>query len=221
MAILHSARELGLPAQVNTTVARHNLHQLADMVPFVEEVGAVQWSVFFLVPTGRAQRAQMITPQETEHTLRWLSELVEQAPFDVKVTAAPMYRRVVVQRDGHAHPTRLRGAGYAYGDGLNRPAKGVNDGRGFLFISHLGDITPSGFLPIATGNVRRDDIVSVYRDHPVFRELRNPLLLKGKCGACPFRDICGGQRGRAWALTGDHLESDPACAYVPEGWTAA
>lgn len=102
-----------------------------------------------------------------------------------------------------------------YADGLNRPQRGVNDGSGFLIISHTGDIMPSGFLPLKAGNTREVDIVQVYREHTLFQELRDPALLKGKCGVCEYWTVCGGQRGRAYSLTGDYLESDPACAYLP------
>ncbi len=91
----------------------------------------------------------------------------------------------------------------------------MNDGRGFLFISHTGEIMPSGFLPVSAGNVREVDVVEIYRDHPLFRDLRDPAKLKGRCGRCEYRVVCGGQRGRAYALTGDYLESDPACVYRP------
>ncbi len=223
LQILKNAQEVGLSAQVNTTVARHNIDILPDMVPFIKEVGAVQWSVFFLVPTGRAQVEWMVSPQEHEQVFHWLYELSQQAPFDIKATAAPMYRRVAIQErkkeaasKGNGSGTvTFQGAGFQYADGLNRPTKGVNDGNGFLFISHTGEIMPSGFLPISAGNVRRDDIVDVYRNHPFFKSLRNPSLLKGRCGRCEFRDVCGGQRGRAYGVTGDYLESDPACVYEP------
>nr|MBI2904101.1 radical SAM protein [Chloroflexota bacterium] len=109
----------------------------------------------------------------------------------------------------------FQGAGFQYADGLNRPVKGVNDGRGFLFISHLGEIMPSGFLPVSAGNVRTADVVDVYRNHPMFKALRDPDQLKGKCRVCDYRVVCGGQRGRAFAITGDYLETDPACAYQP------
>ena len=108
-------------------------------------------------------------------------------------------------------------AGFQYADGLDRPRKGVNDGNGFLFISHIGEIQPSGFLPITAGNVREDDIVEVYRTHPIFRNLRDPSKLKGRCGRWEYKDLGGGQRGRAYGLTGDYLAEDPACLYVPEG----
>jgi radical SAM protein len=220
MQILKNAQSIGLSVQVNTTVSRFNHHLLADMVPFIQEVGAVQWSVFFLVPTGRAQAEWMITPEEHEQVFNWLYDLSQSAPFDIKATAAPMYRRVAIQRKkaeaGDGTPVTFQGAGFQYADGLNRPTRGVNDGNGFLFISHLGDIMPSGFLPIPAGNVRSADVVEIYRDHPLFKALRDPTLIKGKCGACEYRDVCGGQRGRAYGLTGDYLETDPACAYDPD-----
>ena len=220
--ILHNAQQIGLSAQVNTTVARHNLDLLEEMVPFIEKVGAVQWSLFFLVPTGRAQAEWMISPEEHEKVFNWLYDLSQSAPFDIKATAAPMYRRIAIQRktaelggQAGSEGIAFQGAGFQYDDGLDRPIKGVNDGNGFLFISHCGEILPSGFLPIPAGNVRQEDVIAVYREHPLFKALRNPDLLKGKCGVCPYRQICGGQRGRAYGLTGDYLESDPACAYVP------
>lgn len=221
MNILHRAMDVGLSVQVNTTVARHNAHILPDMVPFIEEVNAVQWSVFFLVPTGRAQMEWMVSPEEHERIFNWLYDLSKDAPFDIKATAAPMYRRVAIQRKkqeaGDEGAITFQGAGFQYADGLNRPTKGVNDGNGFLFISHTGSIEPSGFLPIPAGNVRTDDVVDVYRNHPLFKDLRDPTKLKGRCGICEYRDVCGGQRGRAYGITGDYLETDPACVYQPQG----
>ncbi len=219
MRILHNAHTAGLSVQVNTTVTRFNVGSLPEMVPFIEEVKAVQWSVFFMVPTGRAQAAWMISPEEHEAVFHWLYDLSLQAPFDIKATAAPMYRRVAIQRRraevGDGQPVTFQGAGFQYADGLHRPTRGVNDGNGFLFISHRGEIMPSGFLPIAAGNVRQDDVIAIYRQHPLFKDLRDVNKLKGRCGRCEFRDVCGGQRGRAYGVTGDYLESDPACVYQP------
>ncbi len=218
-AIARAARSIGLPVQINTTVARHNQHLLPDMVTFIQEIGAVQWSLFFLVPTGRAQAQYMISPDDHERLFHWLYDLSQTAPFDIKTTAAPMYRRVAIERARAGQPSAgsvtYRGAGFQYADGLNRPVKGVNDGRGFLFVSHIGDIMPSGFLPIPVANVRNADVVDIYRNHPTFKALRDPARLKGKCSRCEYRIVCGGQRGRAYALSGDYLESDPACVYQP------
>ncbi len=219
MDILHRAQGVGLSVQVNTTVAKQNVDILDEMVPFIQEVGAVQWSVFFLVPTGRAMAEQMISAEQHEKVFNWLYDLSLNAPFDIKSTAAPMYRRVAIERkragQANGQPVAFQGAGFQFADGLNRPTRGVNDGNGFLFISHVGDIQPSGFLPLTAGNVRTDDVIDIYRHSKLFTELRSPDLIKGRCGLCEYRDVCGGQRGRAYGLTGDYLESDPACIYVP------
>ena len=231
MKILRNAQAVGLSAQINTTITRHNVNLLPEIVKFVEEVGAVQWSVFFLVPTGRGQIQHMISPEEHERVFHWLYDLSQRGTFDIKATAAPMYRRVAIERKKNQLPSPVgtvsdggragdggwgfQGAGFQYADGLNRPVKGVNDGRGFLFISHIGEIMPSGFLPVSAGTVRTADVVDVYRNHPMFKALRNPDQLKGKCRVCGYRVVCGGQRGRAYAITGDYLETDPACLYQP------
>ena len=217
MDILHRAHDVGLSVQINTTVAKHNVDILPEMVPFIQEVGAVQWSVFFLVPTGRAMLEQMISAEQHEKTFNWLYKLSQNAPFDIKGTAAPMYRRVAIERkkaEAGDQPVTFQGAGFQYADGLNRPTKGVNDGNGFLFISHIGEIQPSGFLPITAGMVRENDVVDVYRNHPIFKDLRDYSKLKGVCRACQYVDVCGGQRGRAYGVTGDYMESDPACILV-------
>jgi len=222
---LRIAREIvasGMSLQVNTTVSRYNRHQLDEMAELVASLHAVQWSLFFLVPTGRARAADMISAPEHEEVFHWLYDLSRRAPFDVKSTAAPAYRRVVIQRERRAQPNgggkaplTLAGAGYRYQDGLNRPAKAVNDGNGFCFISHIGDVCPSGFLPLPAGNVRQQPVAEIYRDSSLFRSLRDPEQLKGKCGRCEFREVCGGSRARAYGLTGDYLESDPSCVYEP------
>ncbi|MGD8403451.1 MAG: radical SAM protein, partial [Anaerolineales bacterium] len=217
MDILHRAHDAGLSVQINTTVAKHNVDILPEMVPFIQDVGAVQWSVFFLVPTGRAMLEQMISTEQHEKTFNWLYDLSQDAPFDIKGTAAPMYRRVAIERrkaEAGVGPVTFQGAGFQYADGLNRPTKGVNDGNGFLFISHIGEIQPSGFLPITAGMVRENDVVDIYRNHPIFKDLRDYSKLKGVCRTCQYVVVCGGQRGRAYGVTGDYMESDPACVLV-------
>ena len=176
--------------------------------------------MFFLVPTGRAQIENMITPEQHEKVFNWLYDLSQSAPFDIKSTAAPMYRRVAIQRkraEAAGKPVTFQGAGFQYADGLNRPTKGVNDGNGFLFISHIGEIQPSGFLPITAGDVRTDDIVDVYRHSQLFTDLRSPDKIKGRCGICEYRDICGGQRPSLMALREIISRPIPACSYIPKG----
>jgi radical SAM protein len=216
MEITQRIADAGLALQVNTTVTRQNLSALKALPELIAAAGAVQWSVFFLVPTGRGRAEDMISPQQHEDVYNWLCDISRSAPFDVKTTAGPAYRRVAIQRaradDGEA---RVAGAGYRFQDGLDRPMIGINDGSGFAFISHTGDVYPSGFLPLAGGNVREQPFTEIYRNAALFRELRNPDLLKGKCGECDFRTVCGGSRARAYGVTGDYLAPDPSCAYEP------
>ncbi|HET8944872.1 MAG TPA: TIGR04053 family radical SAM/SPASM domain-containing protein [Dehalococcoidia bacterium] len=225
MGIMRDAKEVGLALQINTTVSRYNFPVLDQMVDIVANAGAVQWSVFFLVPTGRGKMDDMVTPEQHEQVFNWLYDLSRTAPFDVKSTAAPAYRRVAIQRAQAASEGQdqrpVAGAGFRFADGLNRPAMGVNDGNGFAFISHIGEVCPSGFLPIVAGNVREQSFAEIYRNSPLFKELRDQARLKGKCGVCEFGSVCGGSRARAYAVTGDYMETDPSCAYVPAGVVAA
>ncbi len=218
MQILADLRAIDLPFQLNTTVATLNLDTLDEMAAQVAASGAVQWSVFFLVPTGRAQLEHMISADEHERVMHWLAALSETAPFDIKGTAAPFYRRVAIERKRAASaggPVTFAGAGFRYQDGLDRPMQGVNDGKGFVFISHIGEVYPSGFLPVTAGNIRETPLPEIYRESDLFRSLRDPDRLEGKCGRCEYKVVCGGSRARAYGVTGNLFAPDPACAYEP------
>ncbi|MBT2653840.1 TIGR04053 family radical SAM/SPASM domain-containing protein [Bacillus sp. ISL-18] len=218
--------ELEIPIQINTVISRYNVDFLEEMAKMVEELKCVLWSVFFLVPTGRGQVTDMISPVEHEKVLRWLYDLSKRVSFDIKTTEAMHYRRVVIQqkmREAHKQTneidylTALTEKGLTGSiDGLGRAPKGVNDGNGFVFISHIGDVYPSGLLPVKAGNVRETPLAEIYRESPIFKDLRNPDGFKGKCGVCEFRYVCGGSRSRAYAMTGDYLESEPFCVYIPK-----
>ncbi len=219
LEILDDIRSLGMSLQVGTTVSRYNLDDLQGIADLVARYGAVMWSLFFLVPTGRGRVEDMISAEEHERVFNWLYDLSQNAPFDVRTTAAQHYRRVVIQRrrreGAPGSALTVTGAGYSFADGLGQSRRGVNDGNGFAFVSHTGDVCPSGFLPLPAGNVREQSFIDIYRDSALFRELRDYGGLKGKCGACDFREVCGGSRARAFAVTGDYLESDPYCLYQP------
>jgi AdoMet-dependent heme synthase len=223
LRMLRTARDLGLTTQVNTTVSRHNLDDFDALCDLMVSLGITLWSVFFLVPTGRAKADDVASADEFETVFNRMYDLSKTAPFDIKSTAAPQYRRVIMQRQvaerragdrSDAPSPMTAGVGFSLADGVGR-SKGVNDGDGFLFISHTGALYPSGFLPVAAGNIRRHDVVDVYRNSPLFQALRDRSRLKGKCGVCEYRDVCGGSRARAYAVTGDMLESEPFCAHVP------
>lgn len=222
LRILETAREAGLSTQVNTVVARHNLEHLGEMAGLLARLGIVFWEVFFLVPVGRAGPGDVASAEEFEAVFHQLYDLSRTAPFDIKATAAPHYQRVVIQRKVAERRAGERddvdpltdGLRFSERDGIGR-ARNVNDGDGFLFVSHTGDIMPSGFLPVPAGNLRTDDLADVYRYARLFRDLRDRVLLKGKCGLCEFRPVCGGSRARAHAMTGDWLEAEPFCVHVP------
>ncbi len=223
LRILRASRELGLSTQVNTVIGRHNLDDFDNLGALMSELGIVFWEVFFLVPVGRACSDDVPSAEAFEWVFHRMYELSRTAPFDIKATAAPQYARVVLQREAAERRAGAREEGldpltaglyYSKTDGIGR-ARGVTEGHGFLFVSHTGEIYPSGFLPVSAGNVRTHDLVEVYRDSRLFRELRDRSLLRGKCGVCEFRELCGGCRARAFAMTGSYLESDPFCAHLP------
>jgi radical SAM protein len=217
-AILDRARSLDLPLQINTTVCRATVGDLPALAGQVEALGVALWALFFLVPVGRAQADQALAAADVERVLEWAADLAGRAPFGVKTTEAPQFQRVLARRrtaEGGAVPGRCPPAG------VRRPGRAVTDGNGFAFVDHAGDICPSGFLPLAAGNVRRDDLVEVYRSSALFRSLRDPDALRGRCGRCEFRAVCGGSRARAFAASGDPLAEDPGCPHVPGGGGAS
>jgi len=216
LRILRAARARGVPIQINTSVGPHNARCLRPMAALCESLGVALWAVFLVVPTGRAGASLLMRAPDVERLLEELADIAAAAPFDVKTTAAPHFRRVLLQRKQREG---ARGLLRDVDDrGVVRGARGITDGVGFVFVSHRGEIFPSGFLPLPAGDVRRDDLAAVYRDHPLFTRLRDADALGGKCGACPFRRVCGGSRARAWAVTGDAMAEDPLCAYVPKGY---
>lgn len=196
------AREAGLEVQINTTVSRRNHRRIDEMARLVRACDVALWSVFFLVPVGRAAATDVLTATETEEVFADLYRLSHELPFPLKTTEAPHYRRYLAQRSAAAPRGGMRYAG-------------IGDGKGFVFVSHLGEIMPSGFLPYVVGNVRHEPLVDVYRDHPIMRRLRSPNSFGGKCGVCEYHDLCGGSRARAYTMTGDAFASEPTCAYIP------
>lgn len=211
---LQTAAGIGLETQVNTTVTRHNRHALERIAKLVGDAGSKLWSVFFLVVTGRALADDDLTAEEYEEVFELLYRMSLDAPFDIKTTEAQHYRRFVAQqrkKDGSA--ARNGGAPLS----VIQRQSGINDGKGFVFVSHAGEIYPSGFLEVSGGNVRRTSLTDAYRNASAFKQLRDPAGFDGKCGVCEFKNLCGGSRSRAFALTGDYLGSDPRCVYVPAG----
>jgi AdoMet-dependent heme synthase len=209
-AARHCGR-LGLPIQVNTLVAE----ETADDLPAIYELlrtgfPVMRWSLFMLISVGRGKALHEVSPEEGERIMRWVFDLSQHSPFMVKTTEAPSYRRIAIEKmreSGTSTPELKCSSVY----------KGfqIRDGHGIVFVSNLGEIYPSGFLPLRCGNVRKDSVVEIYRNSETFRALHSPDQFHGKCGACEYSHICGGSRARAFAYTGDALGTDPFCPYEP------
>jgi len=225
------ANEAGLPIQVHSTISRHNANDLDNLCALFEKLKIVMWNVFFLVPVGRGQLDDLLSGDEFEQVFGKIYELSQRVSFQIKTTEAMHYRRYLLQhnleerRMGHGHP---HAAAHEYEPGapmadahsrtVGWATRRVNDGKGFVFISHVGNVYPSGFLPIHAGNIRETPLQEIYRDAPIFKALRDTKRLEGKCGACEYKEICGGSRARAYALTGDPLSQEPCCIYQPKNW---
>lgn len=209
--ILVTAAVLDLPTQVNTTVTPHNADQIDALADLLAGLGIEMWSVFFLVPTGRAAALPRLNAAECEMAFEKLWQQSQRQHYVIKATEAPHYRRYQMLRRSGAASTNGRSA--------TRPTSfslGLNDGKGVMFVSSTGVIQPSGFLPIECGRFPTNHPVNIYRYSPVFRALRDVRRLEGKCALCEFRRVCGGSRARAYAVTGNMLAQEPDCAYLPE-----
>lgn len=197
---IEEASNIGLPVQINTMVTSETLSDIPEVFKLLHKWPIMRWALFFLIPTGRGASLNEITAEESERFLSELYQMVRLAPFDIKTTEAHHFRRISLTQ-GKLKSQRIMG---------------IRDGNGIMFISHTGDVYPSGFLPIKTGNVREKKALTIYQDSPIFQALRNPDKFSGKCGQCEFRYVCGGSRARAYAVSGDYLGSDPLCLYQPE-----
>jgi len=229
------AQAAGLKLQINTTVTRYNLFDLPAIFSLVRSLGAMTWSIFFLVPTGRGLQQDEISPQDYEAVLNFLYDASKF--LGIKTTEGHHFKRVVLQRtalEARSIPPQaalpLNGTYWklkAELDSLPQPEAvpeaarmkraplHVNSANGFVFISHLGEVYPSGYLPLSAGNVRKTLLEEIYRDSPLFKTLRDKTQLKGRCGACEYKQVCGGSRSRAYAMTGDVMAEEPFCAYQP------
>jgi radical SAM protein with 4Fe4S-binding SPASM domain len=204
------AEVLNIPLQINTLVAEETVDDLPAIYELLKDLKVMRWSLFFLIAVGRGKQLNEISAERGEELMEWLLDLSLRAPFQVKTTESPSFRRVA--------QSRMKDQPVTPGAGTQsiRRAYGIRDGNGIVFVSHIGEVYPSGFLPVRAGNVRKQSLVDIYRDSEVFTTVRDVVALKGKCGRCEFRKVCGGSRARAFAHTGDLLESDPLCVYQPE-----
>lgn len=203
---IDNVRRVNLPLQINTSLSQQTVGLVEATGNLVARIAPSLWSVFFVVPLGRATQRQQLTPDVAEDVFNYLYDWSELHGLAVKTTAAQAYRRVAIERETQR----------ARGGAVRRPhPPAVNDGKGFIFVSHTGDVYPSGFLPLKVGNVRTASLASIYRENHFLKALRDPQRLEGKCGRCAFKVVCGGSRARAYANTHNPFAEDPGCAYQP------
>jgi radical SAM protein len=212
--ILAAAKSLSIPQQVNTVLTPANVDQIEPLADQLAEHSIVLWSVFFLVPVGRATQSPRLKADQCEAVFERLWQQSQRRAYRIKTTEAPHYRRFLLQRNRRTE--REHTADHSISRKFSRLSSlGINDGKGIMFVSHLGLIYPSGFLPIHCGAFPRDHVVQVYQESPLFRALRDASRLEGKCGVCEYRHICGGSRARAFAVTENPLAEEPDCSYLP------
>jgi heme b synthase len=211
LAGIEVLRKMNLPFQINTTISKRNLEEVPKTFELAKSLGAVAYHVFFLVPTGRALESEEVSPIDYERILNWFYDMQKEAPIQLKATCAPHYFRILRQRakkEGIEVPVKTHGYGAM--------TKGCLGGTGFCFLSSTGEVYPCGYLPVLAGNIRKQPFREIWENAEVFKKLRNPNELKGKCGSCEYKLVCAGCRARAYAATGDYLEEEPYCVYRPK-----
>ncbi|MGZ8709565.1 MAG: radical SAM/SPASM domain-containing protein, partial [Thermoanaerobaculia bacterium] len=212
------ARTAELPVEINTLLGRRNVGDLQTVAELLGDVDVYRWNVYFHVPVGNGKHVEMLTADEVEQIFEKLYELSGRVPFPIRTFEAPQYRRFVLQKAVAERQRSIEeyfdetATGLRIGDDTSRDAVAVNN---YLYISHTGEVSISPFLPLTAGNVRYQPLSTVYRYGELFAALRDEVNLKGRCGKCEFRTVCGGSRARAFAFTGDLFASDPLCAYHP------
>jgi radical SAM protein with 4Fe4S-binding SPASM domain len=228
---------VGVPYQINTTVARHNAHQMPQTLDLAKGLGATALHLFLLVPVGCGMEIadeQQISATEYEKILNWMYDAEMEGGIELKATCAPHYFRIVRQRQAEERrqgivrqrPDSMHRQSHAGGNGhghpsghhaMNAATKGCLAGTGVCFVSHRGEVFPCGYLPVEAGNVRTQSFADIWNSSPLFAEMRDEDALGGKCGFCEFKKVCGGCRARAYGMTLDYLGEEPFCTYAPRG----
>ncbi|PIP39076.1 MAG: heme b synthase [Desulfobacterales bacterium CG23_combo_of_CG06-09_8_20_14_all_51_8] len=207
---IRAAKAAGIEFQINTTISKLNYDQIPAILKLAEDLEAVALHIFLLVPTGRGKYIidQEISADEYESTLNWFYDQRDKTRLQLKATCAPHYYRILRQRakaDGKSVTFQTHG--------LDAVTRGCLGGTGFCFISHTGIVQPCGFLDLPCGDVTRQSFAEIWNTSDIFLNLRNYKNLKGKCGICEYKAVCGGCRARAFEAAGDYLAEEPLCAY--------
>jgi heme b synthase len=214
---LKFVKKAGVETQINSTIAKHNVHQVADIFNLALGMKVNALHYFMLVPVGcgvMIADSEMLPAQQYEEVLNWLyDQFIAHKDIELKATCAPHYYRIIRQR------AKQDGIKLSFEThGMAAMTKGCLAGSAVAFISRLGVVQPCGYLPAAAGNLKKQTFEDVWEHSKIFHDMRDPSLLKDKCGACEYRAVCAGCRARAYYQTGDYLDEEPYCIYVPEGY---
>ncbi len=212
MTAIENCNKMGMEFQVNTTISKHNLHELEDILKLVIKLGAKAHHPFLLVPTGRGAelKDQEISPEDYEKTLSWFYDMRDEVPIQFKPTCAPHYYRIFRQKE-----TEKGIKVTPETHGMDAMSKGCMGGQSFAFVSHVGKVQICGFLEEECGDIRKEPFSTIWDTSKVFKEMRAWDDYNGRCGYCEFRSVCGGCRARAFAFTGDYMDEEPFCTYHP------
>lgn len=193
---IQAAQEAGLQVQIQATVMQSNRQEVPALIDMASRMGVRAFNLFFLVCTGRGQKASDLSPAQYEEVLRGLAELQPRYPgLIVRARCAPHFVRLAPGIDG---------------------GPGCMAARSYCRITPRGDVTPCPYLPVVAGNLRRQSFSEIWGTSPHLQALRLESS-KGKCGACEFSQSCGGCRARAYAESADYMAEDPYCLYQPKG----
>ncbi len=212
MTAIENAKKVGMDFQVNTTITKHNLKELPDILELVIKLGAKAHHPFLLVPTGRGEdlKDQEISPEDYEKTLTWFYEMRDKVPIQFKPTCAPHYYRIFRQKE------REKGIKVTpETHGMDAMSKGCMGGQSFAFVSNTGKVQICGFLETECGDIRKEGFDKIWDTSKVFKQMRAWDDYEGRCGYCEFRSVCGGCRARAFAFTEDYMDEEPFCTYQP------
>ena len=199
--------------QINSTITRHNVKDIENILNMAVRLGAAALHIFLLVPTGRAKEMinQEIDALEYEKLLHWFYRMRDKTPLHLKATCAPHYYRILRQK-AHAKGEKVDYETY----GLDAMTRGCLGGISFCFISNHGIVQPCGYLELNCGDLKDSGFESIWQNSEIFKQLRNFSDYKGKCGHCEYLRVCGGCRARAFEATGDFLAEEPLCVYQPK-----
>lgn len=209
MNTLKWASEFKIPVQVNTTVCKNTMEELNDILNLLLQYtdSVRRWSLFFLINVGRGENLKECEKEDFDRIFSFIYERNLNSPFQITTTEAPHYRKIFFEKESNIDEIFTKSKKFGLG---------VRDGNGVIFVSHTGEIYPSGFLPISLGNVRKDRLSFVYTHNDILQKFRDSNNLKGKCGVCEYRFICGGSRARAYANSKDPFDEDPSCSHEPK-----